>query len=1006
MTTPYIFTMIFYCAFAIYIVLGNYILWLNPRSNINRIFYVSCLSISVWAFCFSVANSAADYETSLVWRRIASVGWGSAYSVFLHFFILLTERKKVLKSKVLYLLLYIPVLVNIYVFGISEKAPIYYNLQQLPGGWINIPVNNAGDIYFNIYYVSYSIISLILIGQWGRKTKDINKKKQSRLLLGTFAAAFVLGSLTDIIVNSYAGVSIPQMSPLIMLIPVLAVFYSIRKYGLMRPVDRNQIAEPGKILNEINLFKIYNIISMVFIVGSMVNFIFRYYFKHEPIIIVLIFSGIIFTIGNILQAVLHISMSSRYRDAIFVGAISLSIPIIIISFAKYGSVTVWSVPIIFILISVIFNRRSMMFWLGLSIMVSQIIVWLISPNKLVHIDWIDYSIRIMLFCVTLWIGRYVNRIYINRLVENEEQISYLRMVSHVSADFIKVNNSNLDDKINYLLEESGRCFNINRCSFYKFGDTKDTIFLAHEWCKEGVLASGHKTIELTQDEPYEWVEHINNNEMVYICDNVLDSGVAVPVMNKGDILGFIWYESLKDIKEWRVEQKKILIILANLLADAITKVEAEKEISYLAYYDALTGLPNRTLFKNRLEHFMHLARRTETLIAVMFINLDSFKSVNDSLGHEGGDELLKHIGVRLSKSIRGHDTVARFGGDEFLIKINQISKVEDIRVLADKIIGCFNKPVIIEEQEFFIKASMGISVFPQDGESSEMLIKNANLAMYISKEKGKNQYTLCSPTIKDDVIRRMKLTNSLYRAKEREELAVHYQPQVNVSSEEIVGFEALIRWKHQDLGMVSPGQFIPLAEQTGLINSIGQWVLETACIQNKQWQIMGLPKKRVAVNLSVEQFRNPNLVSFIADTLNNTGLAPQYLELEITESIALEEPEYIIKILNELKDLGVTIAIDDFGTEYSSLSRLKELPVDRIKIAMQFIHGITESKSKDRAIAKIIIQLAKSLDLNVIAEGVETQAQIEFLRKHLCDEIQGFYYYRPMPAKEIEKILE
>ena len=255
------------------------------------------------------------------------------------------------------------------------------------------------------------------------------------------------------------------------------------------------------------------------------------------------------------------------------------------------------------------------------------------------------------------------------------------------------------------------------------------------------------------------------------------------------------------------------------------------------------------------------------------------------------------------------------------------------------------------------------------------------------------------------MLRKMMLTNSLFRALERHELVLYYQPQVNVFSKEIIGVEALLRWKHSDIGMVSPAQFIPLAEQTGLINPIGQWVLETACMQNKQWQLMGLAPMRIAVNLSLEQFRNPNLVCMVADTLDKTGLDPKYLELEITESIAVEEADYVIQILYELKNLGISIAIDDFGTQYSSLSRLKALPVDRIKIAMQFIHGITEDSSKDKAIATIIIQLAKSLELNVIAEGAETEAQVEFLNQQRCDEIQGYYYFRPMPAEEIVKQL-
>ena len=1022
MSVQYIFSFIFYIAFAIYILLGLYILWRNTKNALNRIFFVACLSLSTWAFCFSIANSAPDYETSLFWRRLASVGWGSAYSVLLHFFMILTERKRVLKSRWLYVILYLPVLLNIYVFGLSNIARDQFNLVNTTGGWINIPVNSPWDYFFNIYYVSFSIVGLFLLGQWGIGSKENKKKRQSHLLIITFAIGILMGTMTDIIVNSYMKISVPQMSPVVSLLPVAAIFYSIKRYALMGPTEINQTAEPGKILSEVNQSKFYQIMSMIFILGGMLNFISQYFFNHQPIITVMVFSTILFTIGIILQIIRHIPRSGEIKDNAFVVLVSVSVPLITLNFIKYASITVWAAPIIFLMLSVIFNKRKMMLWLGISILLTQVCVWTTVPSAIVEVSGTDYIVRIGIFSITLWLAFYVNRIYISRLDENEAQINYLRMASHISADFVKVTESNLDEKINNLLAESGTCFQVDRCSLFIFEQGLKNMSYTHEWCNIGIQSDINKVREFTQDEPLEWLQQIMNNEIVYIPDvealtpedsvvnDVLKqmkvkSIVSVPVMSKGKVLGFICYESLKEVKIWRQEQQKILGILANLLADAMIKVEAEKEISYMAYYDTLTELPNRLLFKNRLEHSIHLAKRTETLIAVMFIDLDSFKGVNDSLGHVGGDELLKQIGARLSDCVRKHDTVARFGGDEFLIKITQISRVEDIRTIADKILRTFKQPVIVKEQEFFITASMGIAVYPQDGEDAELLIKNADLSMYISKDKGKNQYTLCSPSIKDDVLRKMQLTNSLFRAQERNELVLYYQPQVNTFSKEIIGFEALIRWKHPDLGMVSPAQFIPLAEQTGLINSIGQWVLETACKQNKEWQSMGFARLRIAVNLSIEQFRNPNLVSMVADTLSNTGLDPKYLELEITESIAVEEADYIIKVLHELKDLGVTIAIDDFGTEYSSLSRLKALPVDRIKIAMQFVHGITDVSSKDKAIATIIIQLAKSLDLNVIAEGAETESQVEFLNLQQCDEIQGFYYYRPMPAEELEKIL-
>lgn len=1018
-----IFSSVFYIAFAYYALLGIYILWLNPRKKLNRIFFVATISLSVWAFCFSVANSAPDYETSLFWRRAASLGWGTVHSVILNFFLELTERKIIRKSKWIYALIYIPTLINIYVFGLSEIAKDQYDLVKTTGGWINIPLHTPWDIAFDIYYVTCTLVGVILVSQWGITSKDRKKKKQSWLLVIAYATAVLLGTMTEFIINSFMDINVPQLAPVITLIPISVIFYLIKRHGFMRPTATNQTTEPGKILSEVNLSKFYKIMSMLYIFGGLVSFAAQYFLNREPLMKSLIFSAVLLLIGNILQLIRLMTVSSETKNTLFAILVSISIPFITLYYSNYGSVSVWATPMIFLMLSVIFNGRKLITWLGISILATQIFSWIAMPSATVQVNSAAYIVRVAVLGITFGLAYYINRMYISRLQENEAQINYLRMASHISADFVKVTEFNLDEKIKHLLEDSGTSFQVDRCYFLLYREDYQFIIFRQEWCGNDKDMKNNAVNNLTQEVIPTWLQQCVSHEIIHIPEvdllppekskvkeslqeRKVKTLVAAPVMSKGKALGFLCYETVKDVKVWRKDQLNVLGILVNLLTDALTKVDAEKEISYLAYYDGLTKLPNRLLFKNRLEQSIHLARRTETLIAVMFLDIDAFKGVNDSLGHEGGDELLKEVGTRISSCIRKHDTVARFGGDEFLIQITQLTKAEDIRKIAEKILQVFSHPVTVKEQEFFITASMGIAVYPQDGEDAEVLIKNADLAMYISKDKGRNQYTLCSPTMKDDVIRKMKLTNSLFRAQERNELVLYYQPQVNVTTGEIIGMEALLRWKHPDMGMIPPGQFIPLAEQTGLINSIGQWVIETACMQNKEWQSMGFPPIRVAVNLSIEQFRNPSLVHMIADILNKTQLDPKYLELEITESIAVEEADYVIRILHELKELGVTIAIDDFGMEYSSLSRLKALPVDRIKIAMQFVHGITEESSKDKAITAVIIQLAKSLDLNIIAEGAETEAQVEFLYQQLCDEIQGFYYYKPMPAEELEKILK
>ena len=432
---------------------------------------------------------------------------------------------------------------------------------------------------------------------------------------------------------------------------------------------------------------------------------------------------------------------------------------------------------------------------------------------------------------------------------------------------------------------------------------------------------------------------------------------------------------------------------------------SEMKIKHIAYHDHLTGLPNRLLLSEQLNHAIFLSNRMGKMLAIMFLDLDDFKMINDTLGHGKGDQLLVEVSKRLANSLRKCDTVDRIGGDEFIILLENIEDLNNINMVAEKIIKSFTEPYILNNQDYFVTTSIGIAIYPMDGENAEELIKNADIAMYNAKGKGKNKYICCTPGIKNIVVEKMKMTNSLYRALGRNQFELYYQPQVNCNTNEIVGLEALIRWNHPELGMVSPVEFIPIAEQTGLIIPIGEWVLRTACKQNMRWQEAGLPRIRMGVNLSIKQFQNDNLVKDVEGILGETGLECKYLELEITESAVMKEKDLIIKALTAFKKLGIHIAIDDFGEEYSSLKYLKQLPVDRIKIPMTFIQGI-DVNNTDEAITKAIIVLAKSMGLGVIAEGVETKNQLDFLNLQMCNDIQGFYYFKPMPTHEVEELLK
>lgn len=463
-------------------------------------------------------------------------------------------------------------------------------------------------------------------------------------------------------------------------------------------------------------------------------------------------------------------------------------------------------------------------------------------------------------------------------------------------------------------------------------------------------------------------------------------------------------DALVKEKTWSARDLEGLRIIANLLTDALTKLKAEKEIKFLAYYDHLTRLPNRFLFSARLAKILASDQDQAACKSLIFLDLDNFKSVNDSLGHKGGDLLLKSIARALKSTVRKTDLVCRFAGDEFLLFLRDIEGQEDLYKIVDKIMDIFNKPFDIHGETFKITASAGIACYPEDGLDAESLIKSADMAMYQAKSKGKNQYAKCSHAMKKEMIRTLGLSKDLHKALENDEFVLYYQPQIDVQTGEINGLEALIRWQHPQQGLIYPGDFIPLAEENRSIIAIGEWVLKTACKQNKRLQDLGFSPLRMGVNLSAAQFVHPRISEQIEEALRGSQLKARYLELEITEGIAIKKVAYAESVLKKFKDIGVRIAIDDFGTEYSSLSRLKELPIDRIKIDMQFIQGI-DLDEKDRAITMIIINLAKSLRLNVIAEGVETLKQLNFLNQKMCDDIQGFYFHKPMSAASLEALL-
>ncbi len=434
------------------------------------------------------------------------------------------------------------------------------------------------------------------------------------------------------------------------------------------------------------------------------------------------------------------------------------------------------------------------------------------------------------------------------------------------------------------------------------------------------------------------------------------------------------------------------------------KLAAER-IEYLAYYDSLTALPNRSLFSKHLHQALDMARRYGGSPAVLFVDLDRFKNINDTLGHGAGDLLLQEMAKRFRSCLRESDVVARLGGDEFVVLLPKLENPADVEQVAHNLLTAASKSFTALGQEFHVTASIGISVFPKDGEDEHLLMKHADIAMYQAKEEGKNNFQFYSEERNANSFEKLALESSLRRALEQGEFQLHYQPKIDLHSGRIAGMEALLRWLHPDLGMVAPTKFIPVAEETGLIVSIGKWVLKTACAQNVAWQKAGLPHLSMAVNLSPRQFLDDNLLHDVTSVLGETGMNPVLLELEITESMLMHNVDKTMATLRKLRDLGVRLAVDDFGTGYSSLSNLKRFPIDTIKVDRSFIHDLP-GDPETRGITEAIIAMGRALSMTVIAEGVETKEQAEYLREHACDEFQGFYFSKAVTASKFAELLK
>jgi len=1019
-SAPFFLSILYLISFCIYVFLGVHTIHGHFSDRLNRFFMYICVSLAFWSIGFSMAVSAANLETCMLWRRISALGWCTIFGFLVCYFLELAQVSTAARRRWISLPLFLPMFPLLYAFTFSDSITSrVYHFVRADWGWVNITKNSSWDILFNFYYLFCITAAIFLILSWKKMhSLEPDHPKQASLILLSLFAAGAIGSASDIFYSSLMNIPSPQLGPLLCLFPILTVFFMMKRYGYMREKDAGS---KDLILDVTSRSTMYAILTFIFAAGSLVCFLAAYLPASGMHIIHAYQSVVLFVLAILTKILQYAVLPNQTKDNYILCFACIAISVTMLGAENIAGISIWAVPLVFVIPFILFTRRRMIVVLGIIAVILQILLWIRQPSTQVTINAMSYISRILLILITSGLALYVNELYVQKLKAGEWQLKYQELFAALSSEFITVNLSNFDAKVIRLLEKCSEFFHIDRAYLFLFDEKETKIEHIVEWHADGIhpITADMKSIDL---DVYPWLrQQICKNDQVAINDvsllpkeaaaekeTFLRDGVksllGISVKIGRDHQGLLCFETLKVTQKWDEQHVRMLKIGAAILSEAITKNKVERAKNYLAYYDQLTGLPNRTLFNERAQQAIQIAERAGNTVAILFLDLDSFKSINDTLGHEAGDEMLILLSEEISGRLRDSDVICRFGGDEFIILINGVETKTDILTAANRIMEVFDRPLNIRNEEFFITGSMGISVYPFNGNDLETLVKTADIAMYQAKMNGKNQISLCSPNMKEDIKRATDMSNRLYRAIERNELFLLYQPQINMLSNEIVGAEVLIRWNSGEFGLVSPTEFIPLAEKNGLINQISEWILETACRQYKSWLEKGLPEIRLSVNLSPIQLRYPQAVSRISRILQITRMPTQNLEIEITESILTDDSKKLASVIYQLKSLGVTLAIDDFGIGHSSLNRLKMLPIDRLKMDREFVHSL-ETNVRDQALAKAIIEFSRNIGTEIIAEGVETQTQRDFLCENRCSEAQGFFFYRPMPAEKLEALL-
>ncbi|MEN3188550.1 MAG: EAL domain-containing protein [Atribacterota bacterium] len=970
------------------------------------------MCFALWAFGFAMVQVASSYERAFFWVRVAAVGRTIGYSLFLHW-VLTVSQSRWLKNRWFPVWLYLPAGVNILVFGFwSGVSEALYRFEKTPFGWVALPAPHFWNDFYSGYVAVYILLGVMLLFGWGKRAKEARIRRQAYAIASAILVVFIVAWTMDRIVAVFFRVHYPPVAPILILFPFIVIYVTMfRRQVFFSLPTRSEGAQKGEILDRLEKIRLYSFLSLVYVLDGVAYVLYTHLVLRYPLETAFPWGALFILLGMAVHYLGTLNVEETVRDLLYVGLVSFIALLLAPRVHFLGEVLYASFFFTAVVVAVLLSNPFLFVLQGALMGGILLFLWRWSLPFLPADGLVNFQTLLFSFLLFFVLSLYVHRVYRRRLRQSQIQLEREQVVGTVSTLLADLNYADFEQGFPRVLQAMGYSGCFHRSSFFLFSPVGKELMEVSRWCYgEGcpkgfpdfsgfalLLEKGKGGEGFTVDFSGTPLER------EFLSQVGVETVFLQPVKRGGEILGFLGC-GIKNGSSRESSCPDLIRVLSHRMTDAFMRIIQEKHLHHAILYDSLTGLPNRILFGEHLEKAIQLARRTGKVLGILLLDLDDFKTINNSEGHEVGDRLLQHLAHRLMRCVREQDTVARFGGDEFLVLFPQLDYLEEVLPVVERILASFRQPFVLEDQEFFLTASIGIAQYPKDGETPQDLIKNADLAMYVAKGQRGNGYAFCSLEIREQALAQKNLIIGLYRALERKEFLLYYQPQVNARRGNIVGVEALLRWNHPQMGIVLPRTFVPLAEQTGLMVPIGEWVLQVSCAQVVRWQKESAFPLRLSVNLSTTQLRDAELVRKVERILTETDFDPRYLDLEITETMFLHDPEHTSQILHALRRLGVGVTLDDFGVEYSWFTRLKTLPVDRIKIDRSFLKDFPDNPNHQELV-RGIIRMARSLNIQVIAEGVETEEQVVFLLKEGCETVQGFYYYQPLPPKELERIL-